>query len=192
MRDERNNREEKKKERGWEDGRRGDIVDGGGVRQYVWYGTIQYYDYEKTRSRTVFTGTPDSSRWDSSTKRTSVEDHPKGSIYKSISICLWQLWAMAVDQGRYNDNCYQLILLSAGQLTPCPRHMPSPVYPPSPLPDIVAILVSRSSIKVSVEAHTLYDTTHLCHHSGIPGNLLHICPDRTRLSPKPSPTRNLG
>lgn len=50
MREERNSREVEKK-RGWEreDGRRrGDIVDGGGVRQYVQYDTIQYYDYEKT------------------------------------------------------------------------------------------------------------------------------------------------
>lgn len=155
----------------------------------VRYGTVLRLREDK--SKTVFTGTPDSSRWDSSTKRTSVEDHPKGSIYKSISICLGQLWAMAVDQGRYNDNCYQLILLSAGQLTPCPRHMPSPVYPPSPLPDIVAILVSRSSINVSV-AYEYHSSSLQLSPLLYTGNMLHTCPDRTRLSPKPSPTRNLG
>jgi len=51
MREEIDSREEGEKKKRMEEQERGDIVDGGGVRQYVWYSTIQYYDYEKTSPR---------------------------------------------------------------------------------------------------------------------------------------------
>lgn len=105
-------REEEERMGGRKRRRRGDIVDGGGVRQYVLYGTIQYYDYEKTSPRRFSPAHRTAPGGIAALRKPRSKITRKGRFIKALAVAfvLGQLWAMAVDQGRYNDNCYQLIL----------------------------------------------------------------------------------